>query len=99
MPPFKTYQPKKHEKLTPEVVDEVVRRIEEGLLKLPNSAPRSVRALMDLGAAPNTANHSKHFLGARLQESEGQKKGHQYAAANGQLFADNGQFANPCHTM
>ena len=90
MPPLKSFKPRRHEKLTPEVIDEVVRRIEEGLLKLPKVAPTSVWALMDSGAAPNIACRDKHFPGAKVRPSEAQKQGQLYQAANGQHFAIKG---------
>ena len=49
-------------------------------------------SLMDSGAVPNVANHKKHFPGAVLRESPGQKSGMKYVVASGGEISNDGEF-------
>ena len=48
--------------------------------------------LGDSGCTEHVADHKKQFPGAKLRESDGQRSGQKYTAANGSEIANEGEF-------
>ena len=69
---------------------QVANLIQEGKLKSPPVAKDEVLVLHDSGAAPNIANHAKHFPGSTLVPS---KDGDKFSTATGEPFGSNGEMS------
>lgn len=78
-----------NQRLTPEQVQQISAAVAKGEIQLPNMSHLdnadllNVWSLGDSGSAAFVADKEKHFPGATLRESEGQKNGITFQAADG----------------
>ena len=82
-------------------INQIVAAVQSGKIKLSkidDHCPTEedvvwVWALMDSGSGVHAASATKHFPGALVQETEGQRNGHTMTAANGSKIADEGMLS------